>query len=132
MTKTTTQDPQAQDSAGAEIDGVDEPLATRLVAQAHSQGISLVGPDRLLQQLTKLVLEGTLEGELTDHLGYPQGDPAGRNEPRTRAHLARRTTQGRTKREIMRCLKRYLARDIFQIIHSALGPQPAKAGWGLR
>jgi transposase len=45
-----------------------------------------------------------------------------RDEPRTRAYLARRTTEGRTKREIMRCLKRYLARDIFRIIHDALTP----------
>ena len=79
MTKTTTQDPQLQDSAGAELDAVDEQLAARLVEQARSQGISLVGPDGLLQRMTKLVLEGALEGELTDHLGYAHGDPAGRN-----------------------------------------------------
>jgi putative transposase len=84
MTETTTQDSQAQDSAGAGVDGVDEQLAARLVAQARSQGISLVGPDGLLQQLTKLVLEGALEGELTDHLGYPHGDPAGRNGANSR------------------------------------------------
>src|SRR6266567_1249812 len=76
MTETTTQDPQPQDSAAAEVDAE---LAARLIAQARSQGISLVGPDGLLQQLTKLVLEGALEGELTDHLGYTHGDPAGRN-----------------------------------------------------
>ncbi len=58
---------------------MDEQLAARLVAQARSRGISLVGPNGLLQQLTKLVLEGALEGELTDHLGYAPGDPAGRN-----------------------------------------------------
>jgi putative transposase len=57
----------------------DEQLAARLVEQARSQGISLVGPDGLLQRVTKLVLEGALEGELTDHLGYQHGDPAGRN-----------------------------------------------------
>jgi transposase len=45
-----------------------------------------------------------------------------RDEPRTRAYLARRTAQGRTKREIMRCLKRYLARDVFQIIRGAFAP----------
>jgi hypothetical protein len=45
-----------------------------------------------------------------------------RDDPRTRAYLTRRTTEGRTKREIMRCLKRYLARDLFRIIHSALTP----------
>jgi len=79
MTETTTQDPQPQDSAGTETDAVDAQLAARLVAQARSQGISLVGPDGLLPQVTKLVLEGALEGELTDHLGYEHGDPAGRN-----------------------------------------------------
>ncbi len=79
MTETTTQDPQPQDAAGAELDAVDEQLAARLVEQARSQGTGLVGPDGLLQRLSKLVLEGALEGELTDHLGYAHGDPAGRN-----------------------------------------------------
>src|SRR6266536_2778054 len=79
MTQTTTQDPQPQDAAGAELDAVDEQLAARLVEQARSQGTGLVGPDGLLQRLSKLVLEGALEGELTDHLGYAHGDPAGRN-----------------------------------------------------
>jgi putative transposase len=79
MTETTTQDQQPQGATGAQTDAVDEQLAARLVEQARSHGISLVGPDGLLQQLTKLVLEGALEGELTDHLGYEHGDPAGRN-----------------------------------------------------
>jgi transposase-like protein len=79
MTETTTQDPQPQGVIGVQADAVDEQLAARLVAQARSQGISLVGPDGLLQRVTKLVLEGALEGELTDHLGYQHGDPAGRN-----------------------------------------------------
>lgn len=48
-----------------------------------------------------------------------------RDEPHTRAYLARRTAEGRTKREIMRCLKRFLARDLFRIIHSALVPNTA-------
>src|SRR6266496_6677637 len=79
MTEMTMQDPQPQGSAATGIDGVDEQLAARLITQARERGISLVGPDGLLQQLTKLVLEGALEGELTDHLGYESGDPAGRN-----------------------------------------------------
>jgi hypothetical protein len=70
-----TPDPQPQSLVGGETDAVDEQLAARLVAQARSQGISLVGPDGLLQRVTKLVLEG----ELSDHLGYRHGDPAGRN-----------------------------------------------------
>jgi hypothetical protein len=44
--------PQSQGSAGAEIDGVDEQLAARLIAQARAQGTSLVGPDGLLQRFT--------------------------------------------------------------------------------
>jgi putative transposase len=79
MTQTTTQDPQPQEGAAAELDTVDEQLATHLVERARQRGISLVGPDGLLQQLTRLVLEGALEGELTEHLGYESGDPAGRN-----------------------------------------------------
>ncbi|ABP54755.1 hypothetical protein Strop_2305 [Salinispora tropica CNB-440] len=36
-----------------------------------------------------------------------------RYDERTRAYAARRTTEGKTKREIIRCLKRYLAREVF-------------------
>ena len=91
MTQTTTQTPQPQDAAGAELEAVDEQLAARLVAQARSQGISLVGPDGLLQRITKLVLEGALEGELTGHLGYQHGDPAGRNGANSRNGTRART-----------------------------------------
>ena len=34
--------------------------------------------------------------------------------PPTRDYVARRTADGRTKREIIRCLKRFLAREIYQ------------------
>jgi putative transposase len=48
-------------------------------SRPQTEGVSLVGPDGLLQRVTKLVLENALEGELADHLGYEVGDPAGRN-----------------------------------------------------
>jgi transposase len=35
-------------------------------------------------------------------------------DPATKAYLARRTTEGKTKREIVRCLKRYIAREVFR------------------
>lgn len=35
-------------------------------------------------------------------------------DPRTKGYLARRTKEGRTKREIIRCLKRYVARDVYR------------------
>jgi hypothetical protein len=33
-------------------------------------------------------------------------------DPRTQAHIARRTAEGKTTREIIRCLKRYVAREV--------------------
>jgi transposase len=38
------------------------------------------------------------------------------HDQRTREYIARRTTEGRTKPEIMRCLKRYLAREAYYLI----------------
>jgi transposase len=45
----------------------------------------------------------------------------------TRDYVTRRTTQGLSKREIMRCLKRYLARTLFRIIRPAISTQDAPA-----
>jgi transposase len=39
-----------------------------------------------------------------------------RCDPRTRAYVERRTKEGRTKREIMRCLKRYVAREVWHVL----------------
>ena len=52
--------------------------AVELVRQAREQGLSLTGPDGLLKQLTKTVLETALNEEMTEHLGYEKHDPAGR------------------------------------------------------
>ena len=54
-------------------------LAQQLLAQARAEGVELVGPDGLLNRLTKTVLETALEAEMTEHLGYDKHDPAGRN-----------------------------------------------------
>jgi hypothetical protein len=47
-----------------------------------------------------------------------------RTDPRTQAYVQRRTTQGRTKREIIRCLKRYLAREVFTALQTPLPLDP--------
>ena len=39
-----------------------------------------------------------------------------RTDPRTRAYVERRTHQGLSKREVMRCLKRYVAREIYRVL----------------
>jgi transposase len=46
------------------------------------------------------------------------------HDPATRTYLQRRTAQGKTKREIIRCLKRYIARQLYKIITN---PHPAAA-----
>jgi putative transposase len=63
---------------------VDAELVGRLVAQAREQGLQLSGEGGLLQQLTKIVLESALDGEITDHLGYDKHDPAGANSGNSR------------------------------------------------
>jgi putative transposase len=63
---------------------VDQQLVGELVARAAAQGVSLAGEGGLLQQLTKLVLEASLEGEMDAHLGYGKHDPAGRNNGNSR------------------------------------------------
>jgi transposase len=40
--------------------------------------------------------------------------------PRTCAYVQRRTAEGKTKREIVRCLKRYLAREVYNAIRADL------------
>ncbi|MPY36935.1 IS110 family transposase [Streptomyces adustus] len=37
-------------------------------------------------------------------------------DPRTQAYLKRRTSEGKTRREVIRCLKRYVAREIFSLL----------------
>ena len=38
------------------------------------------------------------------------------NDPDTRAYVERRTKEGKSKREIMRCLKRYVAREVYSLL----------------
>jgi putative transposase len=54
--------------------------AEELVRRAREQGLSLTGPDGLLKQLTKTVLETALNQELTEHLGH---EKHGRPDPET-------------------------------------------------
>ncbi len=37
---------------------------------------------------------------------------------RTRDYAKRRTAEGKTKSEIIRCLKRYIAREIYHSLHA--------------
>lgn len=49
-----------------------------------------------------------------------------RHHPPTREYIQRRTAEGKSPREIRRCLKRYIAREIYQ--HLCASKQPVMAG----
>ena len=59
VTKKSKREPTAEELAAEE-----------LVRRAREQGLSLTGPDGLLKQLTKTVLETALNQEMTEHLGH--------------------------------------------------------------
>ena len=63
---------------------VDEDLVERLFAQVDEGGVALLGPDGLLSELTRRLLERGLDVELTSHLGYERGDPGGRGSGNSR------------------------------------------------
>src|SRR6201982_1067089 len=63
---------------------IDEELADQLLGKAQAEGVELLGPDGLLSQVTKAVLERALAEEMTAHLGYEQQDPAGRGSGHSR------------------------------------------------
>lgn len=48
-----------------------------------------------------------------------------RREARTQEYVARRTAEGKSKREIIRCLKRYVAREVYQTLTSSLRIDPS-------
>ncbi len=58
-------------------ESAEQQAAVELVRLAQEQGLSLTGPEGLLKQLTKTVLEAALTEEMTGHLGYEKHDPAG-------------------------------------------------------
>jgi transposase len=41
-----------------------------------------------------------------------------RRDGRTQQYVARRTQEGKSKREIIRCPKRYLAREVYRVLLS--------------
>src|SRR6201984_2694845 len=71
MTDVTTD--QVRDEV--ELSAADERLRRELTERARTGGLKLTGEGGLLGKLTKMVVEGALEGELDDHLGYGKHDP---------------------------------------------------------
>src|SRR5436190_19851511 len=65
-------------------DMIEAGLLDRLMDRVDGDGLALTGEGGFLPEMVKAVLERGLQAELTDHLGYDKGDPAGRGSPNSR------------------------------------------------
>ena len=100
--------PAQGDEPGSGADEAAERLAAvldperidALLADAETLGIGIDGPDGLINQMIKAVLERGLETEMADHLGYDRGDPAGAGSGNSRNGFTSKaviTTAGQTR-----------------------------------
>src|SRR5215471_13250555 len=65
-------------------DLIEAGLLDQLMERVDGEGLQLTGEGGFLPEMIKAVLERGLQAELTDHLGYEKGDPAGRGSPNSR------------------------------------------------
>jgi hypothetical protein len=70
--------------AAAELSPSEQRLVRELTDRAREGGLKLTGEGGLLGRLTKMVIEGALEGEMDSHLGYSRNSPEGRNNGNSR------------------------------------------------
>lgn len=84
MSDTATVPRRSDDGKPPRRPVVDEQLADELLGRAAAEGAELLGPDGLLSQVTKAVLERALAEEMTGHLGYEKHDPVGRGSGNNR------------------------------------------------
>src|SRR5689334_4926004 len=66
-------------------------LLDDVMSKVDAGGLVLTGEGGFLPELVKAVLERGLQAELTGHLGYEKGDPAGRGSPNSRNGSSART-----------------------------------------
>ena len=85
MTTTMTNDDVMGSAEQAAVDHlVDAGLLDELMSRVDDGDLQLTGEGGFLPGLIKAVLERGLAAELTEHLGYEKGDPAGRGSPNSR------------------------------------------------
>jgi putative transposase len=63
---------------------LDAGLLDDVMDRVDAGGLTLTGEGGFLPEMIKAVLERGLQAELTEHLGYEKGDPAGRGSPNSR------------------------------------------------
>ena len=71
-------------TTGPAVPVVNRGLVAQLVGEAQRQGLPVDGEGGLLAELTRLVLESALEGEITDHLGYDRHERGGSTDGNAR------------------------------------------------
>jgi putative transposase len=86
----TITDPENDPPAGAGAAVPDE-VIDAVMAKVDAGGLELLGPDGVLAELTKRLIERGLSEELTEHLGYEPGDPAGRGTGNNRNGTSAKT-----------------------------------------
>jgi putative transposase len=77
-------DDSSRVAAGLVAELAGSPWMDGLIARASAGELRLTGDGGFLPELIKAVLERGLQVELSDHLGYEKGDPAGRGSPNSR------------------------------------------------
>src|SRR6186713_968517 len=74
--------------SGSARDAVNDMLEAGLLDEVMDRvdagGLTLTGEGGFLPEMIKAVLERGLAAELTGHVGYERGDPAGRGSPNSR------------------------------------------------
>jgi transposase len=133
------------DALDAELAALTRRAAPRLLAR-YGVGVETAGkllvsagdnPDRLHSEAALAALCGASpveasSGKTVRHRLNRGGDRQANNalwviavtrlrdDPRTRAYAERRTKQGKSSKDIMRCLKRYLVRELFPLLKADL------------
>src|SRR3954449_4618175 len=123
MTMESVETEPMDEAAGAPAEGDPDAAAQRLaellspervdalLADAEASGLAIDGPDGLINQMIRAVLERALDVELADHLGYDRGDPAGAGSGNSRNGFTAKTvitSAGQTRVEVTRDRKRQL------------------------
>src|SRR6478609_8293864 len=79
-----TDTPEPRSARQTINDMLDAGLLDELMDQVDAGELTLTGEGGFLPEMVKAVLERGLQAELTEHLGYERGDPAGRGSPNSR------------------------------------------------
>ena len=137
-----------QEEEIAELDKLIKPLVIELapqLLQRHGIGVEIAAqmlltagdnPDRLRSEASFAMLCGVAplpasSGKTCRHRLNRGGDRQAnsallsgvisrlRHDPTTRTYLAKKIAEGHTKREAIRCLKRYLAREVYYLLKAA-------------